>query len=363
MEIRALILTNHPIEDGSNRYRIYQYLPELERVGVRCVVRPFTTPGLFRAMRRQRLHLGHCVIALFCVLRRIIDVYSLSRYDVVLIHREAFPFFTPYVEQMILSRHSRVVYSFDDAIYAGHQTPQRGWLYRLKYGKGIDEVLRRAHLIIAGNGILAAHAEQHNQNVIIIPTTVDTEVYRPRRKSDDPVITIGWYGSNSTGPYLQMIATALQEIARRYPNRIRFKFYGLSSPPFPLPGLMCQHFNLATELDDLSSLDIGLMPMPNDIWSQGKCGFKAIQYMALGIPAIASPVGMTTDLIEHGINGFCADTSEEWIQYLDLLITDPERRRSIGIEARRTIVERYSHQRWAPVMAQSVKHLAAGGVR
>jgi glycosyltransferase involved in cell wall biosynthesis len=356
---RILFLVHHPIEDASSRYRIYQFIPKLEMEGFTCDVRPFTTAKLFHAIRRGGnlpLKLSH---TLFATIRRALELSRLGSYDLVLIHREAFPFFSPLVEKAIMKRHPKVVFSFDDAVYVGHDrsTMHYSWLYRFKYGAGIDKVIQNAALVIAGSPVLANYARKYNDNIAVMPTVVDLERYPftlPQERLDR-TITVGWYGSNSTSQYLDMIVPALQRLAAAYPGKVRFRFYGDHRLSLPLPDFQAFPFRLETEIQDLQSMDIGLMPLPDTAWTRAKCAFKAIQYMALGMPTVLTPIGMSGELVQHGENGLHATTVDEWFEALSRLVSDLHLRQRIALAGRKTIEEQYSLQRWAPRFANLMR--------
>jgi glycosyltransferase involved in cell wall biosynthesis len=347
-----LFLTAYPIEDASCRYRIHQFVTHLERAGYECTISSFATPTLFRALRKKG-HLASKVRqTLSCTSRRLSTLAKLSEFDLVVIHREAFPFFAPLMENLALRLHPKVVFSFDDAIYCGHtevSTLNHPLLYRAKHGRGYDGVIRRSFHVIAGNRTLAEHAAGLNPNVTVIPTVVDCQQFwcKPVARTRGP-ITIGWIGSQSTVSYLAMVEPVLREIARRNPGRVRFRMFG--SPDYKLDVADCQSlpFVLDREAEDIRSLDIGLMPLPDTAWARGKCAFKAIQYMASGVPTVASPVGVTTDLIQHNDNGLIANSPIEWLHAIERLIYDLSLCQHIAVNARRTIEERYSLQVWGP---------------
>ncbi len=350
---KILFFTPHPIEDGGSRYRVYQFVPYLEAAGYQCTVWPFSTPALFRVLRRQGEIPAKLTYTAFCTVRRLTQIARVRRFDWVVIHREVFPFLIPAFERLVLAQNSRVIFSFDDAVYAGHEDASRlnhPLLYGFKYGNGIAGLVRRSAHVIAGNNILADYARRHNPNVTVIPTVVDCAAYKCRaaQSVEGGPVTIGWTGSRTTAVYLPMIEDALKRVAAANPGRVRFRFFGHPQYRLDVPDFVSSPFSLATEIDDLSQIDVGVMPIPDNPWTRGKCAFKAVQYMALGRPAVASPVGMTTELIQHGENGFLADSSEEWFQALNRLVNDAALRRRMSVAARQTIEDGYSLQVWAP---------------
>jgi glycosyltransferase involved in cell wall biosynthesis len=352
---KLLFITPNPIQSASERYRIFQFLPYLERAGFACTVRPFATRALHRAIQGERLA-TKLLLTPFCYMRRMSELAAFSRYDVVVVHRGIFPFPWPALEKMLIRRHPKVIFDFDDAIHIGHRDTamtKYPWIYRLKYGPGLNGMLRYFNHVIAGNRTLGEHALQFNSHVSIVPTVVDLDQYEYRspRPSDD-VFTIGWVGSRSTSPYLLEMEPALRQLSEAHPGKIRFRLYGHPQRKLNLPNFESLPFSLASEIEDLRTFDIGIMPLPDNDWTRGKCAFKAIQYMALGIPTVTSPVGMATELIQHNVNGFWARTLREWFESLNRLVTDAELRRRFAEEGRKTIEAHYSLQTWGPRVAE-----------
>ena len=351
---RILFLAAYPIEDASCRYRIHQFLPYLEQAGYICEVASFCSPELFAVLHRKGKLTLKLARTLQCATRRLIQLRQISKFDVIVIHREAFPFFAPLVENWIIRRHPKVIFSFDDAIYTGHEQVAElahPRLYRLKHGRRYDDVIRHSSHVIAGNRILAEYARRLNRNVSVsvVPTVVDCRKYRFRQLRENPrPITIGWMGSRSTAPYLDLTEPALKKLAQTFAGRMRLRFVGAPHYQPSLPDSSSVPFMLDSEIEELQSFDIGLMPLPDTEWTRGKCAFKAIQYMASGVPVVASPVGVTTDLIHHNANGLLASSAEEWFRELSRLVCDASLRQRLALTARRTIEDSYSLEQWAP---------------
>ena len=200
---------------------------------------------------------------------------------------------------------------------------------------------------MAGNEFLADYARANTENVTIIPTTIDTDKYEFIERTDNPeIVTIGWSGSFSTIQHLDTIRNVLQELAKTEKFRLRV----IGTPEYQLPGVDVEaiQWRSETELDDLRHIDIGLMPLPDDNWSKGKCGLKALQYMALGVPSICSPVGVNSTIIRDGENGFLAESKAEWVEKIKQLIHSPELRRKLGRAGRETVEREYSAKIVAP---------------
>ena len=361
--IRTLFLTHHPEQDASSRYRVYQYLPLLERNGFACEVRPFSTLRLFQMLRNEGSPPEKAVHALYCTARRALDLMQLGRYDLVVIHREVYPFFSPRAERIVFRWHKKVVFDLDDAVYVGHDRNalKYPWLYRFKYGGGLDDVFCKSQQVIVGSSVLADHVRQFNPEVVTVPTVVDLDRYPftlPERFDDRPV-TIGWYGSNSTSPYLHQILPALQQLAQKHSGRLRFRFIGDGKLALDLPNLEVLPFRLESEIDDLRSMDIGLMPLPDTEWTRAKCAFKAIQYMSLGIPTVVTPIGMAAVVVRHEETGLHATEPKDWFKQLSRLIADVALRQRLAVAGREEVAQKYSLQRWGEPFVETLRRLHA----
>jgi glycosyltransferase involved in cell wall biosynthesis len=207
---------------------------------------------------------------------------------------------------------------------------------------------------MVGNPYLAEFARQVNDNVTIIPTTIDTSKYKPvkTRERNGPLV-IGWTGSYSTVQHLDTMRGAIKKLSESESFRLRV----IGTPSYNIEGVETEAMQwcAATELEDLSEIDIGMMPLPDDNWSKGKCGLKALQFMALGIPTICSPVGVNTDIIQDNENGLIADSEDEWVEKLQRLLKSRDLRERLGRAGRQTVEERYSAVAQAPRVFELLK--------
>ncbi len=287
-------------------------------------------------------------------LKHIIDAKS---YDVVVVYREAMLWGKPWIEKQIVKQGLPLIHDFDDAIWlpVESETGISTFLKRiLKSEKKFDEIIKLSTHVIVGNNYLAEHARLFNKNMSVIPTAVDTDYYRPRiEEQHNSKITIGWIGSGSTVKYLNLLDNVWKRLPENYELIIVGGYY---SPE----GMRINNIKWAldTELEQLSKFTIGIMPLPDDEWSRGKCGLKALQYMAMGIPCVASPVGVNTEIIQDGVNGFLAKDENEWIGKITLLMQNPDLRRKLGMAGRKTVEERYSVKVWAPKYIEIIKNVA-----
>ncbi|HEX7297166.1 MAG TPA: glycosyltransferase family 4 protein, partial [Pyrinomonadaceae bacterium] len=260
--------------------------------------------------------------------------------------REAALLGPPFFERLVYQSGVPMVFDFDDAIFVSYRSPSNGYLSYLKFAGKTKGICRMASHVMVGNPYLAEYARQVNKNVTVIPTTIDTNKYRPLAKRDSDTLVIGWTGSYSTVQHLNTIRGALQKLAKLHRYRLRV----IGTPTYEIEGVDvdAMPWKSDTELQDLSHIDIGVMPLPNDAWSKGKCGLKALQFMALGIPTICSPVGVNTDIIHDNDNGLLADSEDEWVEKMGRLLTSREMRERLGDAGRATVEERYSAVTQAP---------------
>jgi len=204
--------------------------------------------------------------------------------------------------------------------------------------------------VMAGNDYLRAYALRYTSRVSLVPTTIDTEKYRPPAYRPDREPVVGWSGSFTTVQYLTLVKPALEQLARRRSFRVRV--VGGTGVSITGVHVECLPWRAETEVADISSFDVGLMPLPDDIWSRGKCGLKILQYMALGVPAVASAVGVNRQIIRHGWNGLLAADEQEWVESLDELLGNERLRQEMGRHGRRTVEEGYSAAVVAPLVAR-----------
>ncbi|SMB89578.1 glycosyl transferase group 1 [Hymenobacter roseosalivarius DSM 11622] len=265
--------------------------------------------------------------------------------DFVFIHREAAPVGPPVIEWLIAKLFAkRIIYDFDDAIWLKDPAGEQTFISKLKWQQKVGQICCWAYKVSCGNAYLRDYARQFNPHVIINPTTLDTEhlhnQMRDQHHSERPII--GWTGTHTTLRHLDSIWPVL----RRLQNEgYDFEFQVICNQrpeQQHLNNLKFVSWRKETEIEDLLQLHVGLMPLVDDPWARGKCAFKALQYMALGIPALVSPVGMNTEVVQEGHNGYICDTEEEWCAGLRKLLDNQQLRTQLGKAARCTIVERYS---------------------
>ncbi|HUQ86874.1 MAG TPA: glycosyltransferase family 4 protein [Vicinamibacterales bacterium] len=332
-------------EGASVRFRVSQFLPALSKAGFDVDLHPLFDTALFRLLYRP----GHVPEKATALLSRTFDRVKALRdeYDVALIHREAYPVGPPLIERW-LARRVPIVYDFDDAVYLPNTSDANKMIGFLKRPAKIAEVVRLSSEVIAGNPHLGDYARRYTRNVSVIPTCVDTSLWAPStrpRREGPPVI--GWIGTPTTTPYLMGLQDVLGALAKEQEFVLRVSG---SVKPIEMRGVRIENepWSLEREIELFNTCDIGVYPLPNDEWTLGKCGFKAIQFMACGVPAVASPVGVNNQIIQDGVSGLLANTEAEWRDALRKLLVDAELRRRVAAAGRRRIEEAYSLQANAP---------------
>lgn len=356
--MRVLALVPYPERRApGQRFRIEQWAPLMRVEGIEVTVSPFLDDGGMDVLYRR----GHAPAKIASVLRgharRVGQVRALGEFDVAYVYREATLVGPTWVERAV-ARRLPLVYDFDDAIYLPAASAANARMRFLKDPGKAATLCRLAAHVTAGNEHLAAFARRHAARVTVMPSTIDTASYRPAARAPSARPVIGWTGSPTTIPYLAALLPALRRLRERMDFELRVVGGTLEDEALDV---VCVPWRAESEVDDLRAMDVGLMPLADDEWTRGKCGMKALQYMALGIPAVVSPVGVNTAIVRPGVNGMHARTDDEWIDSLLELGRDPLLRERLGRAARRTVEEEWSASVHAPRMARVLRETAARG--
>lgn len=343
---RVLILCLHrPERAPGQRFRFEQYLPHLTRAGYQFDFSYLLSESDDRIFYRPGHYAEKARVVVKSCLTRLRELLSWRRYDLVFVQREAIMLGTSFIETF-LGRRLPLIFDFDDSIWLPNTSEANRKLAFLKRPGKTADIIAHSALVLAGNEYLAAYARQFCPEVVIMPTTIDTDSYQPRAESARESLCIGWSGSFSTIKYFELAIPALLEVRRRFGPRVCFKVIGEANFRCPELDLVGQRWQADTEVADLQEIDIGLMPMPDDEWSRGKCGLKGLQYMALKIPTLMSPIGVNKEIIEPGVNGYLPTTREEWVENLSSLVESPADRQRMGEAGRQTVEQGYSVRRW-----------------
>ena len=341
---RILFVSVHPPgRVPSQRFRFEQYVDHLAANGLETTFSPILTEAEYDAMYRPGGSARKALIAGRGVLRRAREAFDVSRYDIVMVQREAMQLGTAAFERAVARSKAKLVFDFDDAIWLPDASAANRRFAWLKRPQKVARIIACSDLVLAGNRYLADYAERFNPNVIILPTTIDTDRYvRPPIDRDSSRTCIGWSGSVTTVKHFELAVPFLRRIRERYGDRVHFKVIGDPAYRNDELGIQGVRWRAETEVADLAEMDIGIMPLPDEPWARGKCGLKGLQYMGIELPTIMSPVGVNGEIIADGENGYLASTEDEWVEKLGRLIESPDLRRRLGAAARQTVVERYS---------------------
>lgn len=348
-----LLVPYPPGTAPANRYRIEPFIGYLTQHGYAIDYSFVVSPEAYGVWYSR----GHYLTKGWTFLKSHVyrwteTLIKAQKIGLVWVQREALLGPMSYFERWWAKR-KPLLYDFDDSIWLKDVSRTNRLFAWLKRPEKTAEIIQVSSVVTVCNAYLEAYVRQFHDRVMRIPTVIDTEKYPllPFRERNE--VVVGWSGSYTTEKYLRTIESVLLTLQKKYGARVRFRFIGV--PTYWLQGLRGESlpWRAETEVADLSEIDIGLMPLPDDPWTRGKCGLKALQYMALGRPAVASPVSINCEIIQDGYNGYLASTPEEWIEKLSDLIENPEKRHQMGIAARQTVEKHYS------VLANRDKYLQA----
>ena len=359
--LRVLALTPIPVEGAGCRFRIAQFVPYLREQGIDVTISPFYSDAYFKFVYRPGHFARKVIGAVPLVWKRLRELPEIGQYDLVFLYREAIPAGPPLVERSIARRGVPILYDFDDAIFLPNVSEANQRVSFLKKPERVAEVLKLSRAVVAGNEFLASYARNYNDAVTVIPTAVDTDYFTPRADVGGPnsPLVIGWIGSPTTFQYLRGLAPTLAEVARSRDFTLRVSGAG---ERVAFHGLRIEQpaWSLVDEVELFNTCDIGVYPLTDDDWARGKCGFKAIQCMACGVPVVAQAVGVNREIIRDGENGFLASTPAEWTDKLVRLIDDAPLRARFAEAGRKTIEERYSVRVVAPQLAAAMRAATRG---
>lgn len=345
--MKVLILAPYPCTKAPNqRFRFEQYLPYLEQSGIEFEYLPFWDEEVWDVFY-QPGHIRAKFLSLMRgIFRRKLLLFQLHKYDFVFIHREALPIGPPIIEFLIARVwKKKIIYDFDDAIWIkNYSDANKGIARWLKSHQKVGLICKYSNKVSTGNYFLAEYANKYNPHTTVIPTTIDSDHHHNRLKEvkTEGKLVIGWTGSHSTLLQLRQIEHQLAELQKI----IDFDLHIIcnADPEFTLVDYQYFPWKFGTEIEDLLQFDIGIMPLLNTDWERGKCGFKALQYMALGIPVVASAVGANCEIITDGHDGYLIppDEPELWVVRLQKLLENNDLRMTLGTAGRQTVIQRYS---------------------
>ncbi len=339
------------------RARIELWARHLEEAGWTVEFHPFEDAKLHDVLYAP----GHAAAKaggiLSCYLRHLLVTLGRLQADVLFIYREAALIGPALTERIAARRSTRVVYDLDDPTFVPYRSPVNGWFSLLKVPGKTRSLIRLSDHVIAINEPIAQYARRYNRSVSVVPHLIDTDRYRPRAAPTDGPVRLVWIGSHTTRNNLDTVATPL----RRLHETVRAPLRVIADQPVPIPGVETEYrpWSSATEVADLSECHVGLVPATDLPWNKWKFYFKTLQYMAVGLPVVARPLGSNPDVIEDGVNGFLADSDDQWHDRLLTLVNDHGLRKRMGEAARRTVSESYSLHSRIPAVVELFDTLLA----
>ena len=341
--MRILLLLPYPAGKApSQRFRIEHFIPHLKAQGHAVTVAPFLDDRTWSILYLPGNYFQKALGFIRGFAQRYLLLFSMHRYDRVWIHRETAPLGFPIYAWLLLRVwRKKVIFEFDDAIWMPNVSQSNRLFSFLKPYKNSLFLMRNSYKNAAGNAYLLQFAQQFNQRTYYLPTVVDTTTgHRLEQDQDVLLPSVGWTGSHSTLHYLEAIIDQLRAVYAIQP----FRLVVISdfAPQFDFPDLQFIRWSAAQEEDDLLQMHIGLMPLPNEAWAEGKCGLKLIQYMALGIVPVASKVGVNSQIVEDQVNGLLCHEDSDWQRNIILLLSDHELRKKMASTCRQKIIDRYS---------------------
>lgn len=359
--VKVLFLTRYPYEGASSRYRVFQYIPHLERLGVTCTVQSF----MDRQMYALSFSAGRTPAKLWAAVKatvaRLWALRQFRRYDIIYMQRELLPFGGPWVERALKQAGARLIFDYDDALFIKKPSRYSRIATFLRSSDKVIDLFRLCDRVVAGNDWLRDKANEHGGHAVTVEVAEDTDriQMRPRHTDSDDIV-IGWLGSSSTVKYLRLIEPVLQNISLKY-QQVRFEIVGGGA--FDLGDMPVTHtpWSLDGEPAALHRFSIGLMPLPLEEWSRGKSGGKARTYMAAGVPTVCTAIGYNLELIRHGDTGFLCTSHEEWEEALCKLIDDADLRQRIAEAARRDVEERFAADKKAAALRAVFDDILAEG--
>ena len=359
MQLKIIGFSLYGPQAASHRVRLSQFQPGLAAAGIDLQIQSLLDNAYLQRSFSGRSPSLRWLLAAYG--RRIQALRQADRFDLAIVHCELLPFLPGLLERQLLQ--IPFIYDCDDAFFLKYRTGHLRLLQPLLGAKS-DPLMAAAVSVTAGNTALAAHARRFNSNVAVLPSVVDTDQFRPAEltpgeRSIGP-FTVGWIGSPSTAPYLQLLVEPLQQLARERP--VRLLVVGGSAPAITGVEVIEQPWNLEQEVPLIQQFDVGVMPLPDTAWTRGKCAYKLIQCMACGIPVVASRVGANVEAVPPDC-GLLAESSAEWLAAFRRLAADPELRQRMGTAARQWVVQHYSLSSALPVFIEVIQQSAPAKAR
>lgn len=362
--MKVLGLSSYPVESAATRFRLAQFVEPLSEHNIELILRPFLSSEQFRELYSATGVTRKALAMLPSIFRRVTQTFDVRKYDVILVQREAMLFGPAFFEWLYEKiGNCPLVLDLDDATYVSYVSPSYGKVgsFLKAFGK-TDKLIKHADLVVCGNRFIAEHVAEIGTEAVVIPTIADPEQFTPSKKKNNKPI-IGWIGTHSTFPFLRRLFPVFEHLAAKHHFILKIVGSESDAPIIKELEVINVNWSLEREIDDFRSINIGVYPITvtdsaSESWLKGKSGFKAIQYLAVGVPFVMSPVGICAEIGVAGSTHFNASTDDEWYDSLDKLLSDAKLRETIGSRGREHSVENYSVAPHAAKLAETLKRVA-----
>ncbi len=350
--MKVLLLSRYCRKGASSRVRSYQYIPFLRRNGIEVDIWPLFDDHYLKKLYQGKKTSIYDILTSY--IQRLGRLLKGNRYSLVWIEKEIFPWLPAFGELGLKLSRVPYIVDYDDALFHRYDCHKYA-LVRFFLGRKIDAVMKHAALVIVGNDYLGARARQAGaKRVERLPTVVDLGRYKLKsnRRAEGKAV-IGWIGTQITSKYLNRISGALSELARH--RNVEFVAVGPKIIPDANVQWITVPWSESNEVEKLQTFDIGIMPLDDSPWERGKCGYKLIQYMACGLPVVASPVGVNKEIVVSEKNGFLAASTEEWRKAFYWLIDNPVAAYNMGKTGRQRIEAEYCLEVTGPKLSELLR--------
>ena len=358
--MRVLFLTLYPETLPSSRLRVYQYLPALAQCGIQTKVLPAVPEPWFSRFYFSKYRFLHALYSVVEIILAVGRIRQARYFDAVFVQKGIVSTNFKGLAARLLRETGRVFFDLDDHVLGQTISEFRHpWLHALQDARETEFIAAASVCVIAGNEHLRDRVLPLNAQSVVIPTPVDTDRFCPAAgaKVVGREIVLGWIGMEGGLAYLQSLKPVLQEVARRYPVCLKIISRMSSGESLKIDGIKTRfvRWSYETEVQEMQEFDLGLMPVPEDEWGQGKCGLKLLQYMAMGIASVASRVGANRAIVSENVDACLASTPAEWIEKICSLIESLDKREAMGLAARSKVLARYSLKALAPQFVRILK--------
>jgi len=367
--MKVLAVCSYPVEAAATRFRLWQFTKSLAARGIEMEISPFLGSGEFKELYSRGRMMSKLVTGLRQLGRRIQPIFQNKKYDVLFVQREAMPAGPAIFEYLYSNlRGVPIVLDLDDATYVKYVSPTYGQLgSALKFFGKTDRLIDRSEVVTCGNPFIADHVKGRGKRAVVIPTVVDTAIFKPVKKANDAPV-IGWIGTHSTFPFLEKLFPVISELARKHRFVLKVVGSGREKVEVESTKVVNLPWSLDRETEDFQNLDIGLYPIDiagflDPAWLAGKSGFKAIQYLAVGVPFVMTPVGVCAEIGYPGTTHFNASSNEDWYNAIDKLLSDEGLRTEMGRAGREHSLSHYRLEKHAESLANVLREVCDARTR